>query len=505
MSELLVNVALGETRVALVSDGSLRELMLERHRSRSHVGDIYQGKVLRIMPGMDAAFVDIGLERAGFIHASDISAIDAEGLEVSRDTEVSIGDLLREGQYLVVQVTKDGIAGKGARLSNHLTLPGRNLVLLPRSLHIGVSQRITDANERQRLISLLTASLRDNHWAEPRGFIVRTAALVATPSEFSEDIGHLHRLWVKLQERLSRPKSVRCIYSEEPLFVRALRDLLSPDVTRIRIDEQQAFETVNSFLQDYIPEAVKLTEHVIGDVPLFDLSQSGEPSIEDQIGQALAQQVSLPNGGDLVIEQTESMVTIDVNTGSFLGARDQAATILETNLEAAAEVARQLRVRNLGGIIVIDFIDMECEQHRLRVRETLLNALLGDSARTSVGEFSQFGLLEMTRKRTRESLQQLMQAPCELCSGAGKVESLDSAMMQVLRAVTRVMTSSSDLTIAAGAELADGLRSDDFFLSLNESNPIKVETNVRFSRFHFEVAVTPSLANTTRAHADHGT
>ena len=427
MSELLINVNATETRVAHVEDGVLTELMLERDSSRSLVGDIYQGKVLRIMPGMEAAFVDIGLERAGFIHASDISAIDSDGIEVRTEAPARIGELLREGQFLIVQVIKDGIAGKGARLSNHLTLPGRNLVLLPRSRHIGVSQRIQDPQERARLQSLLESSLEASDWLDRRGFIVRTAAPVAAADDLVEDLGHLHRLWLKLQERLARPSEVRCIYSEESLFVRVTRDLLSAKVTRIRIDNSEAYASLCGFLEDSIPEAAALTELVGCDVPLFESETDGENTIEQQILAALCKDVALPSGGDLVIEQTESMVTIDVNTGSFVGRSDQSETILATNLEAADAIARQLKLRNLGGIIVIDFIDMESAAHREQVRKALLQALASDSARTVVGEFSQFGLVEMTRKRSRESLPRLLQKPCETCAGEGRVLLEDGA------------------------------------------------------------------------------
>ena len=427
MSELLINVNATETRVAHVEDGVLTELMLERDSSRSLVGDIYQGKVLRIMPGMEAAFVDIGLERAGFIHASDISAIDSDGIEVRTEAPARIGELLREGQFLIVQVIKDGIAGKGARLSNHLTLPGRNLVLLPRSRHIGVSQRIQDPQERARLQSLLESSLEASDWLDRRGFIVRTAATGAAADDLVEDLGHLHRLWLKLQERLARPSEVRCIYSEESLFVRVTRDLLSAKVTRIRIDNPEAYASLCGFLEDSIPEAAALTELVGCDVPLFESETDGENTIEQQILAALCKDVALPSGGDLVIEQTESMVTIDVNTGSFVGRSDQSETILATNLEAADAIARQLKLRNLGGIIVIDFIDMESAAHREQVRKALLEALASDSARTVVGEFSQFGLVEMTRKRSRESLPRLLQKSCETCAGEGRVLREDGA------------------------------------------------------------------------------
>lgn len=426
MSELIVSIKDDETRVALVEAGLLQELMLERSRERSRVGNIYQGKVLRVMPGMQAAFVDIGLERAGFIHASDISAIDAHGYELRDSTPRAIAELVREGQTLIVQVLKDEISGKGVRLSNHLTLPARNLVLLPRSLHQGVSQRIADASERERLLALLGECLAEIEWDLAKGVILRTAAQGATKAELIEDLGHLRRLWIKLQERLGRPSGIRCIYSEEPIFLRAVRDFLHAGVSRIRVDSGEAFEALTQFLADYMPNSRVALELDGEEGELFARSSAGQMSLQDQIAAALETQVKLGNGGDLVIEQTESMVTIDVNTGSFVGAvgaRGQASTILETNLQAAAEIARQLRVRNLGGIVVIDFIDMESESHRQQVRQALLTALARDSARTAVGEFSQFGLLEMTRKRTRESLQRILRSRCDACLGSGLVDS----------------------------------------------------------------------------------
>ena len=460
MSELLINVMPAETRVALIEQGVLKELMLERHRSRGHVGNIFQGKVLRVMPGMEAAFVDIGLELAGFIHASDISELDAQGLEVRRDKPARIGELLREGQFLTVQVIKDGIAGKGARLSNYLTLAARHLVLLPRSLHVGVSQRITDQKERGRLQALLRDSLIESDWKESRGFIVRTVAAGATQSEFVEDLGHLHRLWAKLKSRLQRPNEVRCVYSEEPIYVRSMRDLFDLHVTRILVDDVEAFDRLNTFLSDYIPEATMLLKRVDQQPSLFELNGGNGVSIEQQIADALEKKVRLPNGGDIVIEQTESMVTVDVNTGSFVGARDQESTILETNLEAAVAIATQLRLRNLGGIIVIDFIDMHSEEHRIQVRQALVDVLARDGAHSAVGGFSQFGLLEMTRKRVRESLQRVLRSPCEDCLGDGHVASIDSILADALRRISALSVQGKGLRVSARVEIIDALRSE---------------------------------------------
>ncbi len=427
MTEILVSAKSGLTRIALVEDGILQELLIEQEQTRSRVGDIFFGKVTRVMPGMDAAFVDLGLERAGFIHASDISAIDSAGLEV-RHEGLPIADLLREGQFLLVQVVKDEISGKGARLSNHLTLPGRHLVLLPRSQHIGVSQKIVDEAERARLQQLLEESVRSSDWQEVNaGFIVRTAAAGAELGDFEEDLGHLFRLWEKLQERLQRPATIRCIYSEEPIVVRATRDLINSSVSKIRVDSEAAFNQLRLFFEDSIPHAVALMQLQAGKEGLFSAHAGLKGSIDQQITAALEKSVSLPSGGNLVIEQTESMVAIDVNTGSYLGTKDQAETILTTNVEAAIAVAQQLRLRNLGGLIVIDFIDMTQASHREEVRQALISELAKDGARTAVGSFSEFGLVEMTRKRTRESLQRLLQTECEHCGGAGVISAAEPA------------------------------------------------------------------------------
>lgn len=489
MSELLINVMPAETRVALVEQGILKELMLERNRSRSHVGDIFQGKVLRVMPGMEAAFVDIGLERAGFIHASDISELDAQGLEVRREQPARIGELLREGQFLTVQVIKDGIAGKGARLSNHLTLAARHLVLLPRSLHIGVSQKIVDHQERERLEALLKKSLAESDWEEPRGFIVRTVAEGATQGEFLEDLGHLYRLWVKLKERLRRPNEVRCVYSEEPIYVRSMRDLFGPKVNRILIDDVDAFDKLSAFLKDYIPDARALLELAAKEPPLFELCEAGGVSIEQQIENALEKKVRLPNGGDLVIEQTESMVTIDVNTGSFIGVRDQDSTILETNLEAAAAIALQLRLRNLGGIIVIDFIDMHCEEHRSQVRTALIDALAKDGAHTVVGGFSQFGLLEMTRKRVRESLQRVLRAPCEDCLGDGYVASIDSVVSRIHRRLLVLSARSDAFRVKASHGVIDALRDESRIIEQSIGGRLEFVACAEHARSQFDIEI----------------
>ena len=347
-----------------------------------------------------------------------------------------------------------------------------------------------DHHERERLETLLKESLTESDWEEPRGFIVRTVAEGATQGEFLEDLGHLHRLWVKLKERLRRPNEVRCVYSEEPIFVRSMRDLFGPKVSRILVDDVGAFDKLSAFLKDYIPEARPLLELTAKEPPLFELCEANGVSIEQQIESALEKKVRLPNGGDLVIEQTESMVTIDVNTGSFIGARDQDSTILETNLEAAAAIALHLRLRNLGGIIVIDFIDMHCEEHRSQVRKALIDALAKDGARTVVGEFSQFGLLEMTRKRVRESLQRVLRVPCEDCSGDGHVASIDSVVSIIHRRLL-VLSSRGDIfRVKASHAVIDALREESRIIEQSIDGRLEFLECTEYARSQFDIEIT---------------
>lgn len=431
--EILINVTALETRVALIENGLLQEIFIERHNHRGHVGDIFYGKVVRVMPGMEAAFVDIGLEKAAFIHASDIAAIDADGFEVRDAQPQSIQQLLREGQFIVVQVAKDAISTKGARLTTHLTLPSRNLVYLPRSKHVGLSQRLEDEQERQRLMEQLQHSLERESWEECGGFIVRTAAEGVTADEFSEDIRYLHRLWLTVNQRIEKTKKISTVYREEPLYMRIVRDLISPQVEKIRVDSGHSQKEIKQFLQDFIPESVAKLEAYGGDRPLFDLF-----GIEGEINKALGRQVMLKSGGDLIIDQTEAMTTIDVNTGGYIGSKNHAETVLKTNLEAAAAIARQLRVRNLGGIIILDFIDMIDEEHQRQVHRALVKALEKDPARSSITGISELGLVEMTRKRTRESLGQILNSLCPVCEGRGTQKSPETVCYEIFREIMRI-------------------------------------------------------------------
>lgn len=431
--EILVNVTNVETRVALIENGLLQEIYIERHNNRGHVGDVRRGKVVRVMPGMDAAFVEVGLERAAFIHASDISTIGSDGYEVRLDVHKPIQELVREGQHIIVQVAKDAISTKGARLTTNLTLPSRNLVYLPRSTHRGVSQRLENEQERERLTEQLQRCLDEEGWNESGGFIIRTAAENASATEFKEDIRFLKRLWTKVKERIDRDEGVKTLYRDVPLYMRTVRDLITPQVEKIRIDNQQSYDEMAQFLEDFIPDSTTAIEAYAGARPIFDVY-----GIEDEINKALGRQVKLKSGGDLIIDQTEAMTTVDVNTGAYLGSRNHAETILKTNLEAATAIARQLRVRNLGGIIIVDFIDMVDPEHQRQVHRTFAKALENDPAKTSITELSQLGLIEMTRKRTRESLGQILSSPCPVCQGRGRQKSPETVCYEIFREVLRV-------------------------------------------------------------------
>lgn len=431
--EILINVTPMETRVALIENGLLQEIFIERPHSKGHVGDIYLGKVVRVMPGMEAAFIDIGLERAAFIHSADIAPVGPDGFEVKDEITPSIQQLVREGQMIVVQVAKDPIGSKGARLTTHLTLPSRNLVYLPRSRHIAISQRLENDEERTRLLAMIEECIAQEDMQDKGGFIIRTAAEGCAREEMIEDVRFLKKLWAAVERRVGESRDVHVLYRDVPLYMRAMRDLITPRIEKIRIDTQHAFDEISRFIQDFIPEFRNNVELYMGERPIFDLY-----GIDDEINKALGRQVKLKSGGDLIIDQTEAMTTIDVNTGAYLGSKNHAETILKTNLEAATAIARQLRVRNLGGIIILDFIDMIDPEHQRQVLRTLSKALEKDHARTTTTGMSDLGLVEMTRKRTRESLGQLLCSECVVCKGRGRLKTAETICYEIFREIMRV-------------------------------------------------------------------
>lgn len=430
--ELLINFAPTETRVALVENGVLQEVYVERTQSKGFVGHIFKGKVVRVLPGMQAAFIDIGLERAGFIHAADIAPLDENGMESRAGTVPDIRDVVREGQPLVVQVIKDAIGTKGARLTTHLSVSGRYLVYMPKTEHIGISTRIDDEQERDRLRNLVQQAVDELEESPEGGFIVRTVAEGALEEDLVADIPFLQKLWRVLAERIQKSSVPGVIYEDLPLFMRTLRDLVKPHIEKVRVDSREVHGRMIEFANQYAPEIAKRIEHYPGERPLFDLY-----GVEDEIQKALNTKVPLKSGGYLIVETTEAMTTVDVNTGGFVGHRNLEETIYKTNLEAASAIARQLRLRNIGGIIVLDFIDMKEAENRRQVLRALEKSMERDHAKTSITGVSELGLVEMTRKRTRESLGQIMCEPCPVCQGRGRLRSAETICYEIFREILR--------------------------------------------------------------------
>jgi ribonuclease G len=424
--EILINVTPQETRVAMLEQGVVQELHIERASARGLVGNIYVGRVARVLPGMQSAFVEIGLERAAFLHIADIWEHRQNGhSHESRPIE----RILHEGQSLLVQVIKDPIGTKGARLSTQVSLAGRLLVYLPQDSHIGISQRIEDEAEREslrgKLQQLLPAGLAG-------GFIIRTMAETATERELQNDIEYLTKLWSDLTAKSGSLPVPSLIYQDLNLAQRVLRDMATEDSVRILVDSRETYQKMLDFARQYTQTIVERINHYGGERPLFDLH-----AVEDEIEKALARRVDLKSGGYLIVDQTEAMTTIDVNTGGFVGGRSFDDTIFKTNLEAAQVIARQLRLRNLGGIIIIDFIDMENADHRTAVLAEFTKALDHDRTRLTVNGFTQLGLVEMTRKRTRESLAHILCEPCATCGGRGELKTAQTVCYEILREIVR--------------------------------------------------------------------
>ncbi|MCL1824333.1 MAG: ribonuclease G [Betaproteobacteria bacterium] len=423
-TEFLLNFTPQEVRVAIVEQGVVQELHVERPASRGIVGNIYLGRVVRVLPGMQSAFIDIGLERTAFLHVADIWSE-----RQNSDTARPIEKVLIEGQTAMVQVLKDPIGTKGARLSTQISLAGRLLVYLPQDSHIGISQRIGDESEREQLRERLIRLVPEE---ESGGFIVRTMAENATDEELTADIAYLQKLWGEVLHASGNAEAPHLLHEDLSLVQRILRDLVNEDATRVRIDSRENLVKLQNFAAEYTPKVLPLLELYISDRPLFELY-----NIEMEVQKALARRVDLKSGGYLIIDQTEALTTVDVNTGGFVGARNFDDTIFKTNLEAAQAIARQLRLRNLGGIIIIDFIDMDSAEHREIVLEEFRKALNYDHTKISLNGFSTLGLVEMTRKRTRESLAHLLCEPCPTCSGRGEIKTARTMAYEILREVLR--------------------------------------------------------------------
>ncbi|TMH37935.1 MAG: ribonuclease G, partial [Betaproteobacteria bacterium] len=414
--------------VGVMQAGVPQELHIERAANRGLVGNIYVGRVARVLPGMQSAFIEIGLERAGFLHVADIWE-ERQNTQPSDAPTKPIERILSEGQSRLVQVIKDPIGTKGARLSTQISIAGRLVVYLPQDPHIGISQRIEDETERQLLREKLAQLLSAD---ETGGFIIRTVAETATDAELRADIEYLKKLWLGIRGRALTAPAPTPLYQDLSLAQRVLRDIAGESTGRIIIDSRENFQKLQEFAAEYTPKVLEKLEHYTGERPLFDLY-----NVEDEIERALARRVELKSGGYLILEQTEAMTTIDVNTGGYVGTRSFDDTIFKTNLEAAQVIARQLRLRNLGGIIIIDFIDMESAEHRSAVLAELNKALARDRTRISVNGFTGLGLVEMTRKRTRESLEHVLCEPCTTCGGRGVVKTAQTVCYEVLREILR--------------------------------------------------------------------
>jgi ribonuclease, Rne/Rng family len=425
--DILINVTPFETRVAVVAQGAVQELHVERTIQRGHVGNIYLGRVVRVLPGMQSAFIDIGLERAAFMHIADLRENRAERSQGLPQTPIE--KLLFEGQTLMVQVVKDPLGSKGARLSTQISVAGRMLVYIPFDPHIGISQRIDSEAERAQLRERLAKLVPPD---EKGGFIVRTQAEGATDEELQADLTYLRTLWASVQAAARTQPAPSLLYRDLSLAQRVLRDIVGPQTGSILVDSRTTAAELTEWAQTYTPSVAHRITHYSGERPLFDTA-----NVDDEIARALSRRVDLKSGGYLIIDQTEALTTVDVNTGGFVGGRSFDDTIFKTNLEAAQAIARQLRLRNLGGIIILDFIDMEDAQHREAVLAELRKALARDRTRVTINGFTQLGLVEMTRKRTRDSLAHQLCEPCPTCSGRGNVRTARTVCYEILREILR--------------------------------------------------------------------
>lgn len=484
--EILINVTPRECRAALVENGVLQEVQLERTSRRGLISNIYKGRVSRVLPGMQAAFVEVGLERTAFLHASDIARNPDEDAP-DREAEPNIRACVQAGDELMVQVLKDPLGTKGARLTTYVSIPSRFVVMLPNASTIGVSARIEDEAERERLRALVETCVGE---APQAGYIVRTAAEGASLEALRADILFLSKLWESISRAALTTPGGELVYEDLSLPLRVLRDLLSPDIERVRVDSGQWFERMRDFASQFIPKMAPMIELYEGSRPIFDLY-----GIDDEIERALNPKVPLKSGGYLIFDQTEAMTTIDVNTGAYVGHRNLEETIFRTNLEAAVAIARQLRLRNLGGIIIIDFIDMQIEDHRKQVLQALSGRLACDHAKTQIMDVSPLGLVEMTRKRNRESLEHLLCQSCPSCNGRGFVKTAETVCYEIFREIIRQhrQFDLQELLVLARPEVIERLL-DEESTSLAEleeltGSPIKLQSESMYAPDQFDVVL----------------
>ena len=484
--ELLINVTPQEPRVAYVENGLLQEVHIERERKRGLVGNIYKGKVVRVLPGMQAAFLEVGLDRTAFLHVSDIAQPNGKNGDGGEPSDV-IMELLREGQELMVQVGKDPMGSKGARLTTQISFPSRYLVYMPGIVHIGISQRIEDETERQRLKDTISGFAGE---FEVGGYIARTVAEGISDDAIYKDMQFLQKIWSTIVERNSSTTAGSLIHEDLSLVMRTMRDLSGIDIEKVRIDSRSTFDKVKKFAGKFIPELENRIEHYPGERPIFDLY-----GVEDEIQKAIERKVPLKSGGYLIIDQTEALTTIDVNTGAFVGHKNLAETIFKTNLESAQAIVRQLRLRNLGGIIIIDFIDMSDAEHKRQVLRALEKHLDKDNAKTNVCEVSSLGLVEMTRKRTRESLEHILCEPCPCCKGRASLRTAETVCYEIFRELIREARQfdAQEFLVLAAQSVVD-LMLDEESTSIAEledfiGKPIRFQVESEYDQEHFDVVL----------------
>jgi len=500
-TELIVNSTMYETRVAMLENDNVMEIYIDRKKGRGVVGNVYKGRVIKVLPGMQAAFVDIGLEKSSFLYVSDIDnqldlypqMISDNGFEeeikegYSRiHSNIPIEDLLKEGQEIIVQVSKEPIGTKGARVTSYISLPGRYLVYMPSVDHIGISRKIEEEKERERL-RLIIKEIK----GLDEGYIVRTVSEGKSEEEFEADKQFLKRLWVNVQKKAEKSSAPRLLHADLDLVFRVIRDLFTSEVDRMVIDSTTEYYRVKEFVGNFLPNLEEKIEVYEGDEPIFDAY-----GVEVEISRALKRRVWLKSGGYIVIDQTEALVAIDVNTGRYVGKRNLEETIFKTNMEAAREIAYQLRLRNIGGIIIIDFIDMEEQKNRMLVYNALQKALMNDKARTTIYEISELGLIQMTRKRVRENLGRVLMEPCSYCEGEGFIKSKVTVCYDIFAEISRIatLTKEKKILVVAQSDIADMLYDEERRGVEELENRFKkriiIKGDAEFHQEQFEVMLT---------------
>ena len=488
-AEILMNIAMHEKRVAIIEDGCLQEVYMERENQRGLVGNIYKGKITRVLPGMQAAFVNIGLERSGFLHISDVMPLTSdENSSIDLNSqEADVRKWLRESQDILVQVIKDPLGTKGARLSVHLSLASRYLVHIPDLDHIGISLRIESISERENLQNVMKTALSQKC---PRGFIIRTVAEGVSAEALQKDIIFLQNLWQDIVDSASDVKKPGIIYQDLGLAMRTLRDFAGDHVEKIRVDSIDMYHELCHFSDKFVPGVRKKLALYRANIPIFDMF-----GVETELANAINRKVPVKSGGHIIIDQTEAMTTIDVNTGAYVGKTNLEETTFKTNLEAVHVIARQLRLRNLGGIIIIDFIDMTDDEHKALVLNALENILSQDHAHTTCSGLSKLGLVEMTRKRTQENLSQFLCERCPVCEGKGTIKTAQTICYEILRDLQRDAQTyqNKGFFIVASNHVIDALQNDASCglseIEIITGKPIKLKTEMSYAQETYDIVL----------------